>query len=164
MAKEEYILDGYLFDSQEEFLRAKKEKETIVYLTANTDNSDMKALLRIYNRSVDRGSFRTVIGQQYLHNIRQRLIGSQVVSEDMLAPIPVVPSIRTGAEPDQQLTKQVERYKKAYESALVNRKIKNLSIGVLIAIIIGMIVITATSRNSVFTYRLQRKYSGRNGE
>lgn len=154
MAKEEYILDGYLFSGQAEYQRAKKEKETIAYLTANTDSNDMKALLKLYNRSVEKDSFQTIIGQQYLYNVRQRLIASRIVSADMLAPIRLPGNTgRFAAMAGEPLEKGVaERYKRLYENAVANRKIKNMLIAVLIIVMIGMIIITATSRYSVFTY------------
>lgn len=166
MAKEEYILDGYLFSSRSEFDRAKKEKETITYLTANTDQTDRKAMLRIYNRSVEKESFQTVIGWQYLHELRRQLVESRIVSEDTLAPIKA-PSLAqnasaVGSERDAQAKKQVERYKNAYENAVANRRISNMVIGVLIAVIIGMVILTATTKYSVFTYFTDYKTKMRN--
>ena len=50
MAKK-YVLDGYLFANATDFERAKKEQETIQYLTANTNMADMKALYKLYKMS-----------------------------------------------------------------------------------------------------------------
>ena len=153
MAKEGYVLEGYQFKNQQEYDRAKKEKEIIAYLMANTDSSDMKALLKIYNRSVDKQSFQTIIGQQFLCDLRKRLIGSQLVSEDTLAPIRV--SSASGNEKnagEKSNEKKVEKYKEAYENAVAGQKIKNLIIAGLIVVILGMVAITASTRYSVFTY------------
>ncbi len=153
MAKEGYVLEGYQFKNQQEYDRAKKEKETIAYLMANTDSSDMKALLKIYNRSVDKQSFQTIIGQQFLCDLRKRLIGSGLVSEDTLAPIQVVSGggIALRKE-DKDAATKAEKYKVAYEDAMAGQKIKNLIIAGLLIIIIGMFAITASTRYSVFTY------------
>ncbi len=153
MAKDGYILDGYQFKDQQEFQRAKKEKETIAYLMANTDSSDMKALLKIYNRSVDKQSFQTIIGQQFLCDLRKRLVGSGLVSEDTLAPIQIVSEGNVaGKSGDKAAAAKVEKYKEAYEDAVAGQKIKNIIIAALIVIIIGMVAITASTRYSVFTY------------
>lgn len=153
MAKEGYILEGYQFKSQQEYDRAKKEKETIAYLMANTDTSDMKALLKIYNRSVDKQSFQTIIGQQFLYDLRKKLVGSQLVSEDTLAPIRIAADGNAGGKSeDKAAAAKAEKYKEAYEDAVAGQKIKNLIIVVLIVIIIGMVAITASTRYSVFTY------------
>lgn len=153
MAKEGYVLEGYQFKNQQEYDRAKKEKETIAYLMANTDSSDMKALLKIYNRSVDKQSFQTIIGQQFLCDLRKRLIGSQLVSEDTLAPIRVSSASGNEKNAGEKLNeKKVEKYKEAYENAVAGQKIKNLIIAGLIVVILGMVAITASTRYSVFTY------------
>ena len=49
-----YELDGYTFVSASDFERAKKEKETIAYLQANTDMTDMKAVYKIYKNAVEK--------------------------------------------------------------------------------------------------------------
>ncbi len=163
MVKKEYILDGYRFASESEYKRAKKEKETIAYVTANTDSADMKALLKLYNRSIDKNAFQTIIGQQFLHNIRRRLIGSRIVSEETLAPIPVVSQqvqvVRSDKSADQ---KKMQTYKAAYENLAANQKIKNILIAVLIAMILAMFVITYFSKYSVFTYFTDYKTQIRN--
>lgn len=153
MAKEGYVLEGYQFNSRQEYERAKKEKETIAYLMANTDSSDMKALLKIYNRSVDKQSFQTIIGQQFLCDLRKRLVGSQLVSEDTLAPIQIsTSSASEGSSGEKDAAKKAEKYKEAYENAVAGQKIKNIIIAGLIVIILGMVAITASTRYSVFTY------------
>ena len=57
-----FILDGFVFSTRKDYERACKEKETIEYLVANSNMSDMKAVLKIYNKAVEKKSFQTVIG------------------------------------------------------------------------------------------------------
>lgn len=155
MAKDQYLIEEYSFLSREEYERAMKEKETIAYLHANTSPNDYKALLKVYNRSVEKGSFHTVIGIAYLSELRGKLAASGIVAEEALAPVPI-PSAASGKRterPDQSLMeKQVARYKEAYESARAGRIIKNVAILVLVAVIIAILLITYQSRYSVFTY------------
>jgi hypothetical protein len=162
MAKEEYVLDGFLFESRQQYDRAKKEKETIAYLTANTDSSDAKALLKVYNRSVEKGSFQTIIGQQYLYNLRKRLEGSGIVDKTTLAPIQIKTGGAAAKSSKSAQGGQESRYKKLYENEVANRKIKNMIIAVLILVIIGMVAITVTSRYSVYTYFTDYKTQIRN--
>ena len=49
-----FILDGFVFSTRKDYERACKEKETIEYLVANSNMSDMKAVLKIYNKAVAR--------------------------------------------------------------------------------------------------------------
>lgn len=155
MAKDQFRIGEYSFLSREEYERARKEKETVAYLQANTSPNDHKALLKVYNRSVEKGSFRTVIGIQYLSELRKKLAVSGIVTEEALAPVPI-PSAASGKRterPDTSLMeKQVARYQEAYESARAGRIIKNVAILVLVAVIIAILLITYQSRYSVFTY------------
>ncbi len=163
MGQDKWIVDGYQFSSMDEYERAKKERETIAYLMANTEMSDMKALLKIYNRSIEKKSFQTIIGQQFLFNQRRRLIGSQIVGEDTLAPIVIAPqTTNMTVREDKNAASQVARYQKKYEDALAGRKVKNLLIGILLIVIVGMVVITLRSKYSVFTYFTDYKTNIRN--
>lgn len=169
MEKKEYQLDAFLFQNKEDYDRAVKEKETITYLKANSNPDDMKALLRIYNRSVEKESFRTVIGMEYMNDIRKRLVESGLASEEALAPIPVQRSTvfrgdrgQAQAGSGADLERQVKRYKAAYEAASVGKTIKNLVIVMLVLVIFAMILITYKTRYSVFTYFTNYKEKMRN--
>lgn len=156
MVKNQYQIDQYSFVSREEYERALKEKETIAYLQANTGSDDAKALLKIYNRSVEKESFRTIIGIEYLSSLRKRLSMSGVVTEEALAPVPVPGVVAKGKQGEgmnqSQLERQVSRYKAAYESARSGCIIKNMTIFILIMVIVAILLITYQSRYSVFTY------------
>lgn len=156
MAENQYQIDQYSFGGREEYERALKEKETIAYLQANTKADDAKALLKVYNRSVEKESFRTVIGLEYLSALRKQLSMSGVVTEDALAPVPVPEGVAVGKQAEgrdqSRLERQVARYKAAYESARSGRIIKNMTIVVLIVVILAILIITYQSRYSVFTY------------
>lgn len=144
MAREEYILDQYLFLEKEEYERARKEEETMEYLMANIDG-DKKELLKIYNRAVEKKSFQTVIGLRCLYDLRCRLIESGIVSEDILAPIPVGAEAvsEDGTASENKASGQVKHYKELYEDAMAVGRVKNMVIGVLVFMVLGMIVISA---------------------
>lgn len=151
-----YVVDGYSFSSRNDYEKALKEKEAISYIVANTNMADMKSVLKVYNMSVDKKSFQTVIGLEFVGNMRKSLISSGIVSKDTLTNIPV-PKI-TGASKtaassgSTALDTNAEKYKKAYENAVAGRTIKNIVIAFLILIIAAMLVITSQSKYSIFTY------------
>jgi len=150
-----YTIDGYSFPGRVDYDRALKEKEAVSYITANTNMADMKAVLKVYNMSVEKKSFQTVIGLEFVNNMRKSLISSGIVSKDTLPGIPV-PKIAGDihkAEPAKSSTAgSIERYKLAYENALAGRTIRNMAIIFLILIIIAMLVITYNNKYSIFTY------------
>lgn len=156
MGKDPYQIDEYSFVNREEYERALKEKETVAYLRANTESNDNKALLKIYNRSVEKKSFHTVIGLEYLISLRRQLIASGIVTGETLAPVPVIRTTAVGKgsehQDQSQLERRVARYKAAYESARTGRIIKNMAIVILLIVIFAILLITYQSRYSVFTY------------
>lgn len=148
MGKKTYQVSAYAFTSKTEYERAMKEQETIHYLMANINMADGKSLLKLYNRSIEKESFQTVVGLEFLTNLRKRLIDSGMFSENTIAPIPVSApsavaqdSLET-FQPQVNLAKQVQRYKDAYEAAIAGRMIRNMAIVILLAVVMGMLLIT----------------------
>ncbi len=158
---EKYEMDGYLFTDKEDFERAKREKETIAYICAKTDMTDMKAIYKIYRIAVEKKSFQTVFGLEYMKDLRDRLSGSGIVTEDMLEPVPVgkvavkkvvVPVLpgegedtaETGQKPGQ-LMEEIDRLK-------FHQIIKNFLIAVLAVVIGIMLFVTSRYKYSIFTY------------
>lgn len=150
---EKYEMDGYIFRNGKDYERAKKEKETIAYLSANTDLTDMKAVYQIYKRSVDKGSFQTIFGLNYLEDLRKRLLGSGTVTEDLLEPIPVGKIVTI--VPDKHMTmeeRKFEELQEAYEKARSGKIIKNFLIAVLLVIVGVMLFTSYQSQYSIFTF------------
>lgn len=152
---ESYIIDGYVFQNRTDFDRAKKEKETIAYLSAHADMTDMKAVYKIYKTATQKHSFQTVFGLNYMEELRKCLVESGIVTEDVLEPIPVGTVMAAGKSKVQTppvADKEAIEYKQAYEKAKSGSLIKNLLIVVLLAVIIGMVIITYKNQYSIFTY------------
>lgn len=151
-----YVIDGYSFPGRNDYEKALKEKEAISYIAANTNMADMKAVLKIYNKSVEKQSFQTAVGLEFVNNMRKTLISSGIVSKDTLMDIPV-PRISgsrqaTASADGSTSDARADKYKLAYENALAGRTIRNIVIAFLTLIIIAMLVITFNSKYSVFTY------------
>lgn len=154
--EKEMVLDGFKFSSKKEFERAMKERETIEYIVANTNMSDMKAVLKVYNKAIDKKSFQTVIGLEFVNNMRKRLIASGTVMEKNLAYVPVASKNavihKVPAMSKDEAVRNAEKYKKAYEAAITGKKIKNMAIAFLVVLLAALVIITVKSKYSVFTY------------
>lgn len=153
--EKKYIVDGYSFQNASDYERAKKEKEMIAYLSANTEMSNMKEVYKVYKLAIEKKSFHTVFGWEYLQELRSRLIGSGIVTEDVLEPIPV--GRVTVAVPQKQQKpdlgeKEMKKYQEAYQKARAGSMIKNFLIVVLIVVIGVMLFITSKNQYSIFTY------------
>ncbi|MCD7824432.1 MAG: hypothetical protein LUH14_00455 [Clostridiaceae bacterium] len=157
--EQKYVIEGYSFSSRAEYDRALKERETIAYLRANTKTEDVKAAYKIYKTSVDKKSFQTVFGLQYMGELRKRLLTAESVTEDMLDPIPLEARSFSGASQNassagelDRARQQEKKYKEAYENAKAGSRIKNFLILVLVLLVAAMLVVTYKSQYSVFTY------------
>lgn len=151
-----YVVDEFSFSNRNDYNRAMKEKEAISYLMANTDMTDMKAVLKVYNRAVEKKSFQTVVGLEFVKSIRQKLIASGIVSEDTISIIPVsrIPSGQSSSDVSdkEDAMEEIQKYKLAYENVVAGRTIRNMIIVFLIIIIAAMAVITCNRKYSVFTF------------
>lgn len=116
---EKYVIDGFSFQNASDYERAKKEKETIAYLSANTDMTDMKAVYKIYRLSLEKKSFQTIFGLAYLEDLRKRLAGSGIVAEEMLEPIPTGRLLMVMKQ--KQAEAEGNRYQKQKKSCKIKR-------------------------------------------
>lgn len=147
-----YELDGYAFLSEGDRKRAEREKETIAYLKAHTDNTDMKALYKIYRISIEKQSFQTIFGLEYLSEIRDRLVGSEIVTADLLEPIPVGKVLVQKQEPEKEISKKADKTAEDIEKLRFQNIVKNFLIAVLAVVIAVMLFVTYRYKYSIFTY------------
>lgn len=150
-----YTIEGYVFQNASDYERAMKERETIAYLSANTDMANMKDVYKIYKLSVEKKSFQTIFGLVFLEELRSRLLGSETVTEDLLEPIPTgrvltVSSAKPAAGGADR--KELNKYKEAYQKAKSGSVIKNFLIVVLVTVVGVMLFITSKNQYSIFTY------------
>ena len=163
--EKKYVLDGYAFPTATEYERAKKEKETITYLTANTDMSNMKEVYKVYKLAVEKKSFQTVFGLEYMQGLRGRLVGSGIVSEDVIEPVPVSRGFtlvqgagEKGKDSEKEkmssaaAEREVKKYQEAYQKAKAGSMIKNFLIVVLVLVVGAMLYITSKNQYSILTY------------
>ncbi len=143
MDKEELIVKGFLFPNYKEAQVAKKELKNIEVIRTKTDFSNKNALIELYNKLIEKNFFRTVIGYEFLSEIRGMLTEDYYCSEDQL------PSIKISYmnPSDQVKVMNIERLEEKADKD--KAMIKRLSIAViaLVVIIIGMFFIAATNKN-----------------
>lgn len=67
---ETYSLNSFTFESRESYEQAKKETEIIEQLKENTDLSNARTALKVYNKSISEKVFHTVAGYYFLLELR----------------------------------------------------------------------------------------------
>lgn len=155
----DYVIDNFVFCSKREYERALKEKETIEYLRVNTDLSNPKAVYQIYKKAIQKQSFQTIFGFEFMQELRKCLVDADIVPENVIDFVPVgrvqitEQSVgkKTETAPDEAEEK-IKQYEEMAERAKAGSIIKNFLIAVLLIMVVLILVMTYNSKYSVFTF------------
>lgn len=80
-------VNGFSFDSTEEYNEARKESEAIDYICSKMDIHDPKTALKVYYKLLERQNLHTIIGFTFLKELRDSIISSGIVDVKSLKPI-----------------------------------------------------------------------------
>lgn len=128
-----YTYQGFTFTSEAELKEAKKEAEAIAYIRAQADLSNVKTVVKLYNRLVEKGTMVTTLGISFLQELRSRALESGAVAESSLKPLP---------EPSKEI-KETEKKKVSKDRKMMEYyrdKSKNLTITVVLLSIVIIIL------------------------
>lgn len=129
-----YTYQGFTFTSEAELKEAKKEAEAVAYIRSQADLSNVKTVVKLYNRLVEKGTMVTTLGISFLQELRSRALESGTVAESSLRPLP---------EPSRDI-KDKEKKKVSKDRKLMEfykERSKNLTITVVILSIVIVILI-----------------------
>ena len=134
-------MDRYTFESRESYEKAVKEEELIQQLKKKADLKNNKTVLKLYNKLVAEKTFSTVIGYDFLEELRTQILKSGLVSEELLPEIPV--KVEEKKEQDTLPPKKN-----------VSGKYKKLKIALVAALVLlaGFVIINFRFQYSIFTY------------
>lgn len=153
--EKKFTFQGHTFDDEKQLLMAKKEAEAIEYLRSKTDFGNMNNLMKLYNRILDRDMMETVIGIDFLKEIRGTLIGSGMFTEDQVRPVPLLPEVK-------KLKKRTEVQKRSRERTLLERSERQNTILKVVCffltiLVIGMFAIALTGTRSPLAIRYEEQ-------
>lgn len=156
---ERCVLDGYVFESRQEYEQAKRELEMITYLRSELDMTDHKKLLAVYEKLVKGKNFRTPVGIGFLREMQRYLVrkdGGNDKGKDRISMIPVpaagnAQSAKSGGTGSRSAGTGVSGQKDGKQEALnamYRTKLRNLRIviGILAALVLGLFVFTFQDR------------------
>lgn len=127
-----YTYQGFTFRSEAELAEAKKEAEVVAYIRGQADLSNVKTVVKLYNRLIEKGTLGTELGISFLKELRSRALESGAVAESSLQPLPEVEK-KEVKEP-----KTVSKDRKLME--LYRERSKNLTyVVVLLCLVIGIL-------------------------
>ncbi|MBE5906240.1 MAG: hypothetical protein E7277_05505 [Lachnospiraceae bacterium] len=111
-----YVVDGYVFETQRQAEQAKRELEGIRYTKEALNMDNPEAVLQVYNRILRDKIFSTPIGYAFLRELQEYLIASPAIVNADIHPIdfkPVVEQVKFDDKEAMRLSKKksVENYK-----------------------------------------------------
>ncbi len=116
MGEKQFIVDQYLFETEEEYELAMSEKKKIQYIDEHTDYRAVENIAVLYKRMVETNMFQTPVGYAYLERLREFLVRSGAKIDNLPA-IPVKKKISLAGRKElmrenRQLKDEVERKKR----------------------------------------------------
>lgn len=142
----EYIVEGYLFSSEQEAKLARKELDAINYMRKMNNMKNPKVIFQVYDKMISRKLFVTPVGLDYLKGLQKQL-RAKFNDED----IPPIPVIDIDSNPDVSVI-NLRKSMLEFEDVgnYFRRRIKVLSVIniMLIAALICMIVLASTTNNA----------------
>ena len=153
--EKKFTFQGHTFDDEKKLIAARKEAEAVEYLRAKTDFNNMNTLMKLYNRVLDRDMMETVIGIEFLKEIRETLVGSGVFTEEQVRPVPMLPEVKKLKRRRENETRSKERTL-LERSERQNTKLKIIC-GFLIVLVIGMFAIVLTGNYSPLAVRYEER-------
>lgn len=152
MAEKKWTISGYQFATKEDYEKARKEGESVMYIKVHTDMTDKQQVLKIYNKAVDTKMFQTVIGYEFLHQLYAFILKNNVVEQEYIKNIPVRKQMEEKKLPEdvEKANALAEQYRVLYEDTKEKKKrskIVNVFLILLIVIMIGMVYYNYNSYN-----------------
>lgn len=143
--KKEYIVDGFLFLSEEDAAAAREELKKARYLERHLDDQGADIILQLYQKALRDRTFQTPVGLAFVNELRGKLIEAGIEEFD-IEPIPVYYDVvqnkmRSGYEAVKEEDKpepKVEKKKFTFSVFL------NVFLALLVA---GMFFVAMTGKN-----------------
>lgn len=155
--KQECVVDGFSFESEDVLTEAKKELEGVRYMKAHMNLEQPGQVLQIYQKMIGQRMFQTAVGRAYLRELQDYLYTMPQINNDQIPPIPIGDTVRVldASGTTEALREQNEKNRRAFRlSVVVNC--------VAAAVIVVMFAIAASSNSpTILNYenKLIDKYS-----
>lgn len=152
MEESQNQVNGFIFNTNEDFSRAKEEQEAIDHFKAKIDLSNSNDALKLYNRFIEKNTFRTPIGYLFLKELQENILKSGIIKPDEMKKINYI-SQNTGTKTDINELDYIplNKYKEMVENLKIKLRNSRIINIFLLAIVIAMIIISIYSDKTVFT-------------
>lgn len=142
------LVDGFLFSTSKEFNQGKSEYETISYLRENSDLSNPKIVLKLYNKLIVDDTFHTMVGFVFLKELQDIIVNANIIKEEELTKIYIPTNL---SYDDETTIKPVNQYQvKITNLQATLRNLRIINIFFVVTIII-MFVLALFADKSAYT-------------
>lgn len=145
------ILNGFVFSTQELYLQAKKEMESIAFLKKHTDFSKPKIALKAYNKLIETDTFQSVIGYCFLLELKRTVLMNDMEDNNKLLHIPIkgkIKEINYSSYLKSQQEKDLNHYKSLYNNMRLSRRNSRIVNLFLVIIVIILFLIPIYFKNN----------------
>ncbi len=165
MINEKYSVDGYVFETEQEYNDALNEKKGVDYMRSRTNMNNIASVQDIYEKVLEKNIFKTPIGYNFMRELQDILVKSSLVDNDEIKNIRVDKSgNKKVIESNKQLKERLKNVESEYKNRFFNSVVLNVA---LIILIILIVVITNNSKNAnVLNYknRLDAEYMSKEND
>ena len=141
MDENKFIVDQYVFETEEEYELAMSEKKKIQYIDDHTDYRAVENIAVLYKRMVETNMFQTPIGYAYLERLREFLVRSGAKTDNLPA-IPVKKKISLAGR--KELMRENRRLKEELDK-------KKHTISIIITVCIALVLMVIALFAVAFT-------------
>ncbi|MBR6538053.1 MAG: hypothetical protein IKT67_12730 [Lachnospiraceae bacterium] len=155
--KKTYTYQGFTFHTEAELAEAKKEAEVVTYIRSQADLGNVKTVVKLYNRLIEKGTLVTPLGIAFLQELRSRALESGLVAESSLHALP------EPTKPEKQPETKLSKDKKLMEYYKEKSKRLTFTVAVLCIVIVILFVIRLFGTASPFTdyeQKVLNEYAG----
>ena len=148
-------IDCFIFQKEETYEAAKKEKMVIDSIRKKYDVKNKRVALKIYQKAVKDNSFSTVIGYSFLEELYHNMEQAKVPVNDLpRLPLKETVEERPGKGYLPAASKAIEeKWKILYQTQKTFNKKCKIVIAMLVILIVALFVIEYKSQDSIFTYK-----------
>jgi hypothetical protein len=152
MGNNDNKLSGYTFEDSRDYKEAKREMESVEYIRANTDLNDINKVLKLYVKLVERKTLKSVVGIEFLVELRNKILSSGIVTKDNLPGIRIEkPNNAIRVYDDELEYDQEKAHLAMIEDYRIKLKNSRIISGFLIAIIVVMLLISIFMDRSMYS-------------
>ena len=141
MDEKRFVVDQYLFETEEEYELAVSEKKKIQYIDEHADYRAIENIAILYKRIIETNMFQTPVGYAYLERLREFLVRSGAKTDN----IPAIPvKTKISATEETILREEPSDLKSKLEK-------KNHLVAIMIVICVGLVVMVIALFAVAFT-------------